>query len=201
MSCQSSVICRVSHHLSFYHQVGHTSTCMLPADFYRIGSAGAWRFRCVTACAHRKACAHTGKIAAPARRLERSVAEDTKGNGQAGDGGGSKRTAGEAGLGMPSSSIGREEHDHTEQRHASQDGSDGPTPKRARVEAPDTPAEGGTARLALPAPQVREPISSSAAPQAPELRSNAAASEVDLQAAQQVISNILLDCRQSEGLS
>ena len=102
---------------------------------------------------------------------------------------------------MPSSSIGREEHDHTEQRHASQDGSDGPTPKRARVEAPDTPAEGGTARLALPAPQVREPISSSAAPQAPELRSDAAASEVDLQAAQQVISNILLDCRQSEGLS
>ena len=102
---------------------------------------------------------------------------------------------------MPSSSNAREEHDHTEQRHASQDGSDGPTPKRARVEAPDTPAEGGTARVALPAPQVREPNSSSAAPQAPELRSGAAASEVDFQAAQQVIANILLDCRQSGGLS
>ena len=102
---------------------------------------------------------------------------------------------------MPSSSNGREEHAHTEQRHASQDGSDGPTPKRARVEAPDTPAEGGTARLALPAPQAREPISSSAAPQAPALHSGAAASEVDLQAAQQVIGNILLDCRQSGGAS
>ena len=102
---------------------------------------------------------------------------------------------------MPSSSNGREEHDHTEQRHARQDGSDGPTPKRARVEAPGAPAEGGTATLALPAPQVREPNSSPGAPQAPELRSDAVASEVDLQAAQQVIANILLDCRQSGGLS
>ena len=101
---------------------------------------------------------------------------------------------------MPSSSNGREEHAHTEQRHAGQDSSDGPTPKRVRVEAPDTPAEGGTARVALPAPQVREPISS-AAPQAPALHSGAAASEVDLQAAQQVIGNILLDCRQSGGAS
>ena len=101
---------------------------------------------------------------------------------------------------MPSSSNGREEHDRTEQRHANQDGSDGPTLKRARVEAPGTPADGGTARAALPPPQVRELNSSSSAPQAPEPRSDAAAPEVDLQAAQQVIANILLDCRQSEEL-
>ena len=99
---------------------------------------------------------------------------------------------------MPSSSNGQEEYGHTEQRHARQDGSDGPTPKRARVE---TPAGSGPARVALPAPQVRELNSSSAAPQAPALHSSAAASEVDLQAAQQVIANILLDCRQSRGLT
>ena len=55
--------------------------------------------------------------------------------------------------------------------------------------------------MALPPPQIRALDSSSAAAQPPELRSDAAASEVDLQAAQQVVGSILLDCRESRGLS
>ena len=62
------------------------------------------------------------------------------------------------------------------------------------------PAEGDTGRVALPSPQLRALDSSSAAAQALKLRSDTAASEVDLQAAQQVIASILHDCRQSSGL-
>ena len=160
----------------------------------------AWRFHCITAYAHRNRRAPAEKIGAPARPTENGIAKDTRGGQQARDDGGIKRTAGEAGLGIPSSSNRREGHDGTQQRHASQEGSDGPMLKRAKVQAPGIPAGGGTDTVALPSPQVGEVNSSSAAAQAPEVCSKAAASEVDFQAAQQVIADILHDCRQSRGL-